>query len=117
MIRLSDGEASARQCHVSLKKSRHVSIKVTLKEYHDLDLLSNDCHTFLLESGAKRLEKVRFSATLSSKTATHRFTTAFGESISSEAMRGGEARQVMLHEEQFLSVGHSARFREECAFL
>ena len=41
MIRLSDGEASARQCHVS--------IKVTLKAYHDLDLLSNDCHTFLHE--------------------------------------------------------------------
>jgi hypothetical protein len=83
MIRLSDGEASARQCHVSLK--------VTLKEYHDLDLLSNDCHTFLLEAGAKRLEKVRFSATLSSKSVTRKFTTAFGEPISSIAMRGGEA--------------------------
>jgi hypothetical protein len=81
MIRLSDGEAPARQCHVSIKKSRHVSIKVTPKEYHDLDLLSNDCHTFLLESGAKRLEKARFSATLSSKTTTRRFTKSGGEPI------------------------------------
>ena len=76
MIRLSDDEASARQCHVSLKKSHLISIKVTPKEYHDLDLLSNDCHTLLLEAGAKRLEKGRFSATRSSKTATRRFTTA-----------------------------------------
>ncbi len=77
MIRLSDGEASARQCHVSLK--------VTLKAYHDLDLVSNACHIFRQESGAKRLEKGRFSATLSSKTATSGFTTSFGETISREA--------------------------------
>ncbi len=41
MIRMSDGEASARQCHVSLKQSRHLSTKVTPKEYHDFGLLSN----------------------------------------------------------------------------
>jgi hypothetical protein len=82
MIRLSDGEASARQCHVSFKKSRRVSIKVTPKEYHDLDILSNGCHTLLLEAGTKRLEKGRFSATFSSKTATRRFTTTFGGPIS-----------------------------------
>ena len=85
MIRLSNDEASARQCHVSLK--------VKPKEYHDLDILSNDCHTLLLEAAAKRLEKVRFSSTRSSKTATRRFTTACGEPISQwgNAGRGGEA--------------------------
>jgi hypothetical protein len=41
MIRLSDGKASARQCHVSLKQSRHLSTNVAPKEYHDLGLLSN----------------------------------------------------------------------------
>ncbi len=41
MIRLSVGEASARQ--------RHVSLKVIPKAYHDLDLVSNDCHALLVE--------------------------------------------------------------------
>ncbi len=31
--------------------------------------------------------------------------------------QGGVERQIMLHEEQFLSVGRSARFHEDCSFL